>query len=42
MNHCVLFVGGENFLHKVREVFEEKRIDEARAGLGDIVGLESL
>lgn len=36
MNHCVLFVDGENFLHKIREVIKTERIDKDSVDLTKI------
>ena len=33
MSACILFVDGENFLHKVKEVIKEKKIDENKVDL---------
>ncbi|MFZ5365866.1 MAG: NYN domain-containing protein [Patescibacteria group bacterium] len=36
MSKCILFIDGENFLHKMEEVFEEKGIDKATVNLASI------
>jgi len=36
MSKCILFIDGENFLHKVEEVLKEKGIDKRKADLASI------
>ena len=36
MRHCVLFIDGENFLHKVREVLKAERPDKNHIDLANI------
>ena len=36
MNDCILFVDGENFLHKIREVLKNKAVDKSRINLAQI------
>jgi uncharacterized LabA/DUF88 family protein len=36
MNDCILFVDGENFLHKIREVIKNQAIDKGRVNLAKI------
>lgn len=36
MKHCVLFIDGENFLRKIREVLEEEHIDKNKLDLAKI------
>lgn len=36
MSKCILFIDGENFLHKVEEVLKEKRIDKRKTDLAFI------
>lgn len=37
MKRCILFVDGENFLHKIREVIKETKIDLARLDLNKLL-----
>ena len=36
MSQCILFVDGENFLHKIREVFKTEGVDKANVDLAKI------
>jgi len=36
MNNCILFIDGENFLHKIREVLNNKAVDKNRINLAQI------
>lgn len=33
MSQCVLFIDGENFLHKIEEVFKQEKIEKSRTDL---------
>lgn len=33
MSACILFIDGENFLHKIKEIIKEKKIDENKVDL---------
>lgn len=41
MKHCVLFIDGENFLHKVREVLKNEKVNKNKVDLAEI-NLEKL
>ena len=41
MSRCILFIDGENFLHKVEEVLKEEHIDKNKVGL-TLVDLDKL
>lgn len=36
MTHCILFVDGENFLHKVRDVLKTEGLDKTETDLAKI------
>lgn len=36
MNDCILFVDGENLLHKIREILKNKTVDKSRTNLAQI------